>query len=77
MCPLVQSSLVSIFRLEILPKLVHKLGLEGPKSLKSLVKVWSVRPSSPLGPFGLVVGSVWFAQGVCGHFGGGPGAPRS
>ena len=48
--------------------MVQKVGLEGPKSLKSLVKVSSVRSLSPFGPFGLVVGVVWVAQGVCHHF---------
>ena len=44
--------------------MVQKVGLEGPKSLKSLVKVSLVRSLSPFGPFGLVVGAVWVAQGV-------------
>ena len=57
--------------------MVQKVGLEGPKSLKSLVKVSSVRSLSPFGPFGLVVGSVWVVQGGWVHFGVGPGLPKS
>ena len=42
--------------------MVQKVGLEGPKSLKSLVKVSLVRSLSPFGPFGLVVGAVWSSR---------------
>ena len=48
--------------------MVQKVGLEGPKSLKSIVKVSLVRSLSPFGPFGLVVGAVWVVPGVCTHF---------
>ena len=57
--------------------MVQKVGLEGPKSLKSIVKVSLVRSLSPFGPFGLVVGSAWVVQGGWEHFGGDQRVPRS
>ena len=76
-CPLVQSSLVSVLRIEILAKMVPQWGLEGPQSQKSIFKVWSVRSFSPFGLFGLVVGSVWVVQGGWVHFPVDQRVPRS
>ena len=70
-CPLVQSSLVSVFRHEIQQKW-SKNGSGGSQKSGNIFKVWSVRSFNPFGLFGLVVGSAWVVQGGWEHFGASP-----